>query len=325
MKKGIIWAILFCFVLGLASTAMASVEDFKANGGKQFKEYMLDAVKKGIPDKNLAKKLTVKDLEFDKVVESQMGDISIYGVLLTVKPIGQTQPFIVDKSGRYIIAQAYDVKTKEDAMNPINKEFAPFFAKKAAKRMKAEIKKAKANKMKADIGSVIVKGEGDHVLSLVSDPFCPYCRKAWNLVRQSQMAKIKELRLMHFPLDMHPGAKLASMAMLWAEKNMHADVAKVVDFAYSELQPTRDPKKANEFVAEQFMNKFAKFKALGATPADVVAALSTAVGADMNAEIAAAKKMGITGTPAIYVDRIPVAGGANFNFMNALLDENVAK
>ena len=67
-----------------------------------------------------------------------------------------------------------------------------------------------------DVGETVFTGGGKTEVVLVSDPLCPYCRRAWDMV-MSDPAKIGNFKLVHMPLPMHSGADVACMILAYAK------------------------------------------------------------------------------------------------------------
>jgi len=110
-----------------------------------------------------------------------------------------------------------------------------------------------------DLAPVMKTGTGTHEVIVVTDPFCPACRKAKPFF-DSQMNNIKTLKIAHWALPIHPGADAAVWVMDYAiESKIHPQ--EVYDFAYGDLKtPGKGlvEEKAQRFVIDQFATKFPK-------------------------------------------------------------------
>ncbi|MFO8083645.1 MAG: thioredoxin domain-containing protein [Desulfobacterales bacterium] len=190
---------------------------------------------------------------------------------------------VVDKSGSLQIADIHDLASgnslTQDAMNQlVSPEDIP-----------------------PDFGKEIFKGTGSHSVIVISDPFCPYCRKGWNYIKL-QREKIKTLRLSHFPLN-RP-AEVACMVMVDANKNQ-LKLFEVVDFAYTQLNPVP----VAEDIIAQFMDAFPELKAKwGDEPAGAVKYLEENYLDAVREERKSVQALGINSTPVFFVNNEFIKG-----------------
>lgn len=175
-----------------------------------------------------------------------------------------------------------------------------------------------APEMPKDYADVVFTGNGTKDLVMVSDPFCPYCRKAWTELVKPNRANVKSMKLGHLPLPMHPGAEVAC-AMMMAGEELGVSTEALVEFAYGELNPSEKPEGAKEFVFSQFAAKFPKVKELfgeGATGVEKL--MKSKYGVKLQKEMAVAQEMDINGTPAFFIDG-KILKGFNLESFNAML------
>jgi len=151
-----------------------------------------------------------------------------------------------------------------------------------------------------EIGTSPTEGPADAAITLVefSDYECPFCKSAESIVKQVQERYPTQLRFVakNFPLDAHPKAKPAAEAAMCAaaqgkfweyhallfEKAPQIDVAQLAPFA------------------EQVGLDKAKFEeCLASHGSEAIVA----------ADLEEGRKAGVSGTPAFFVNGVPLAGG----------------
>ncbi len=150
-------------------------------------------------------------------------------------------------------------------------------------------------------GMEIYRGSGTHDVILISDPFCPHCRKGWGWLMENK-GKLRSLRIAHFPLS--PASEAACM-VLADLKQLGVKPMEAEDFAYTFLNPTNEPKE----VIHQFLEGFAEFKK--ANGEDTEAVLKKLEGKYQEAvrkERADAQAIGVMSTPTFFVDGKMVDG-----------------
>ena len=155
-------------------------------------------------------------------------------------------------------------------------------------------------------------GTGNHDVTLVTDPFCPYCRQALEYLT-SQLPLIAQLKLVHLPLAMHPGAEAAAWVMEFAREEAKDLYKQVVNFAYTALMVPADAtgqslhgEEAQKHVIKQFIGKFSK---LTKQPLDAFTYYLK--GKYEPQDLSTRKtlqKLRISGTPVVIIDGQPVHG-----------------
>lgn len=155
-------------------------------------------------------------------------------------------------------------------------------------------------------------GQGKRNVTVVSDPFCPYCRQAISFLT-TQLPLIANLKLVHLPLAMHPGAEAAAWVMEFAREEVGNLYKQVVDFSYSALKtPTGSDGKglsgddAQKDVIKQFIRNF---PTLTNQPLD--AFLYYLKGKYEPQDLStrrALQKLRISGTPVVIIDGQAVHG-----------------
>ncbi len=150
-------------------------------------------------------------------------------------------------------------------------------------------------------GEEIFTGDGAHSVLIISDPFCPYCRKGWEYFKTNR-EKLKTLRLSHFPLN-RPG-ETACLAIADAHHRQFK-VFEMVDFVYSRLRPVSSPAE----IVSQFMEEFPELKqAWGEDASAALKHLETNYLAKLREERKTAQSVGINSTPVFFVDNEFIKG-----------------
>ena len=222
----------------------------------------------------------------------KVGKYELYAVKLQLMPFKKGQKpgemsLLVDSSGKIAFPDVQDISKGqslvEDAMDEINR---------------IELDK--------NFGEVFFKGKGKHEVVFISDPFCPYCRRAFNYLA-GKKDEMKEWKIVHMPLSFHRGANVATWVMEYAhDKNIKFQ--DVVKFAYNGLSMPRekDLQKAEKAVLKQFANKFPE---LGFKDIDkVYSELKQQYDGKVKQNIKIANSLGVRGTPGIFIDGIKVRG-----------------
>lgn len=159
----------------------------------------------------------------------------------------------------------------------------------------------KIDNLPKDFGTVLFRGKGKHEMVVVSDPFCPYCRKGWVFLK-GQREKIKTLRLAHFPLNRI--SEVTCMVLTDVETRDFR-VLEVVDFAYENLTFTQDP----QVLLQQFLAAFPELKKKwGEDGAAALAYLESHYQEKIRKERMDAQTLGISSTPVFFVNGHMVEG-----------------
>lgn len=161
------------------------------------------------------------------------------------------------------------------------------------------------------ISQVLAKGTGTHNVTFVSDSFCPYCRTAYGHL-MDRMNSVSELRLVHMPLPIHPGADMASWVMNYALGNaqeLGINPAEVVKFAYTKLNApeTQDIEAAQKSVLVQMVSAFPGLTKT-VNQDELLYLLKGKYSPLQEKHTQALTRLRITGTPAVIIDGQPVMG-----------------
>lgn len=215
------------------------------------------------------------------------------------EPKDSYMPMIVDPSGSFQVAEMTNINTGlsvfMEARNSISKVELP-----------------------KSFGDVLYTGPGTHEVVFVSDPFCPFCRKAWNFLRDKKT--IKTFRFVHKPIaQLHPAAPVATLVMEYAQEEKIQPL-EVVNFAYSGLTPAQG-KSVGEMekdIIAQFTKKFPSLLKKGQDSEVFLFFLKGKYQDKIAAKGKEAEKFGVQGTPGIFVDGVFV-NGFDQQQLNALL------
>jgi protein-disulfide isomerase len=229
----------------------------------------------------------------DQVIPVKVGKDTYYAIKAILTPAVKNQKegkltMLVDHTGSFQFSGLMDIASGE---NP-------------SEMAMAEIDKVE---LPENFGSVVNKGSGTREITLVSDPFCPYCRTAWSFLTE-QKDKYKEFSLVHMPLSFHVGADASCWLLAYVEENHPDKIFEVANWAYSEFQAPReqDLEKAREKVIASFLEKFPWLTTSKASEFGYF--LKGKYEEVIAGEIEAAQEMEIGGTPAIFIDGIRIDG-----------------
>ena len=246
--------------------------------------------------------IPVEAVTVEKVQPVQVRGISLYAVKLSLKASGSAKGIfpepeemvvLTDASGTVQFGMVTDIATGDDVAMV-----------QAAALTRTEFP--------VHLAKPYLTGTGQKEVTLVTDPFCPYCRQALTFLTE-RLSRIANLKLVHLPLAMHPGAEAAAWVMEFAREEAKDLYQQVVGFAYSGLQTPADADgtglqgdAAQKHVIRQFIEQF---PTLAKQPAD--AFLYYLKGKYEPQDISTRKilqKLRITGTPAVIIDGQAVHG-----------------
>jgi protein-disulfide isomerase len=146
-----------------------------------------------------------------------------------------------------------------------------------------------------------------------SDYQCPFCKRAEGSMKQVLAQYPEQVRLVyrHFPLDGHKDARPAAEAAACAdEQGKFWDYHKLV----FESSPTLDAKKLRQLAEQTKVD----LKAFDACLAD------GRQKAKVQADLEAGQAVGVTGTPAFFVNGIPLSGARPPEEFAKLIDREIA-
>jgi protein-disulfide isomerase len=166
------------------------------------------------------------------------------------------------------------------------------------------------------IGTSPSQGPGDAPITLVefSDYECPFCKSAEPIVKQVKERYPTQLRFVtkNFPLDAHPKAKPAAEAAVCA-----AEQGKFWEYhdLLFDKAPQIDAPQLGTYAEQAGLDK-AKFdECLAAHRGEPV----------VKADLEEGQKAGVSGTPAFFVNGVPLAGGRSLNDFAKAIDTELAR
>lgn len=205
---------------------------------------------------------------------------------------------VVDRTGRM-----------EVSLNEVDTGKSPF---------QAVQDKLQKKKIDPELGETVLSGPGDHELVMVSDPFCPYCRTAFEFFEQNTDS-ISEWRVLHMTYKERPAANSAVWAL--ADGKDVVDRQELLRFAYGELEmPTSgSTQERSEGVIGQFMEKFSKLKDKWGTAEQARYYLKGKYAEKtLQASQEAAQNLRIEATPMVYINGVPVTGWDSARYADLL-------
>ena len=249
--------------------------------------------------KAVALKLTSDNVRIDKLQPVRVGSVVLYAVQLSLlhpdaSSLPDTMTLLTDASGTFQFGMVADLATGMEA----------------ALSQATEITRTS---LPDNLSSTLAVGSGSHDVTIVSDPFCPYCRDAASYLLGA-LDKIAALKIVHLPLPMHPGADAAVWVMEHARERQSAgvDPLAVMRYAYTQLQiPSQGatPDAARMEVVKQLVHQFpALADPENQSPETLLYILKGKYEAEINNTAAQLQRLQITGTPFILVDGQPVRG-----------------
>jgi len=280
----------------LFTVSCASAELNKSAFKKNIASRVENAIKKTKPDAQID--IKPRHIELNRVVPTSVKldnhQMDLYAVRASLQAPGRNRQssikMIVDQSGEleFTIKQVTSGGSlMQSAKDQINKVTIP-----------------------SELGQSIYSQGSGHELVLVSDPFCPYCKKALDFFLEHK-DKISDFRIVHLPYKHKKGSSVASWAMMDGAGKV--DPVKLVQFAYSELDPVKADSAAerNKNIIKQFIQKFPKLKDKWGDAEQARYYLKGKYEQKLQTEARKAKsKLGVQATPGVFIDGVPVKGWA---------------
>jgi len=236
------------------------------------------------------RQMTADHVSIEKKIPIHTGSLSVFAVRLKISPpIPDLSPefitLVVDDTGTVQFGGIQELATGDN------------LAKAAVDQLQA----VDINDLPADFGKVIYTGSGPHNVIVVSDPFCPHCRRGWEFI-QLNLDRIHTLRLAHFPLS--PSAETAGLAMADAYHRQFMEFD-VIDFTYTELNPSQAPVD----ILSQYMDAFPDLaEQWGATPEAALTHLKEKYLLEIKTQQQTVRALGIHSTPVFFVNNTFIKG-----------------
>lgn len=220
----------------------------------------------------------------------QIGPLAVFAVKLKIAPPApDLRPefitLVVDPTGTLQFGGIQELATGADP----------------AKEAVEQLQTVDVTDLPDGFGKTVYTGTGPHAILMISDPFCPHCRRGWEFVKLN-LDRLHTLRLAHFPLS--PAGETAALVMADAyQRNLQ--IFDIVDFTYTLLDPSREPLE----ILSQYMETFPDLAApWGPTPEQALAHLRQQFQAAIQAEQHTVRNLGIHSTPIFFVNQTFVKG-----------------
>jgi protein-disulfide isomerase len=220
----------------------------------------------------------------------QTGPLTVFAVKLKIAPPApdlspEFITLVVDQTGTLQFGGIQELATGTD------------LAKQAVEMLQA----VDINDLPAGFGKPVYTGTGPHTIIMISDPFCPHCRRGWEFVKVN-LDRLHTLRLAHFPLS--PAAETAALVMADAY-HREFKVFDIIDFTYTLLDSSRNSLE----ILSQYINEFPEIAAhWGPTPEDALTYLKKHFLAGVQAEQRTIQTLGIHSTPVFFVNHAFIKG-----------------
>ena len=130
------------------------------------------------------------------------------------RDLGSLKEFVIERSGKKMLIYA----TKDGKYLLIGALLDAKTGKNLTKERYREVNKVDVSKLPLDDALKITFGKGGKKLVMISDPDCPFCRKAHAYLK----AKDVDLYVFLFPLDIHPQAYPKSVKILCSQNPAEA-------------------------------------------------------------------------------------------------------
>lgn len=244
-------------------------------------------------------------VEIDRQKAVQIGGMTVFAVQVKVHPPqGDGTPdlisVVVDTAGAYQFAE---IQSLADGRSMVREALA-------------EVKRI--DSLPPGLGKEIFTDAGVHDVLVISDPFCPYCRRGWQYLMENR-EKIRTLRLAHFPLNDAAEATIWAVTDFWHKGAALETVQPfdALDYAYSRLQPSQNP----QDIIKQFLETWPELKTRwGEDAPTALQYLRQSYQAEVQNERNQVKALGIQSTPIFFI-KGEMVEGFNANRLDALLSQ----
>ena len=238
-----------------------------------------------------------KRIDIQKVVPVKDGPLSLFAVRLAVAPPAGVEAvptmgvMILDAGGKYRFKGMTSLATGADLMSAAQREAMRF-------------------DLPADFGRVLADFGGPHEVVVVSDAFCPHCRKTWADLK-SLRSRIGKLRVVHLPLVGHEGAEAVGWVLDFAaDKGM--DAVGMADYAMSAIDPPGGGLfRGMDAAVGALESLFAKYPSLRerlGAPEAAWELLRAQYGPDNGRDRQRCWRMGLDVVPSVFVDGVLLRG-----------------
>ena len=215
-------------------------------------------------------------------------------------------------------------KDPEQFIQVVNKAARQAQEQKRAKQAQEETQR-RENEFKNPVKPVIEKdrpilGQKDAPITIVeySDFECPYCTRGYQTIKEVMKAYGDKVRLVykHLPLDFHPNAAPAARYFIAIGMQSAAKAYKFHDLIFENQKGLKK--------GEAFLKKTAK--QAGVDMAKLAKALkSPKVEKQLKADIAEARKYGMSGTPGFLINGVSLKGAYPFPEFKKIIDRHLSE
>jgi protein-disulfide isomerase len=296
------WILVLCIFPGFAAAHTPSTEPEKTRQAemKHMSAVLAEsALKQGIAlrlrtarggkDERF-RQMTADHVSIEKKTPVHTGSLTVFAVRLKITlPVPDLPPefitLVVDDTGTLQFGGIQELATganlTKDAVD--------------------QLQTVNINDLPPDFGKLIHTGTGPHNVLVVSDPFCPHCRRGWEFIKLN-LDRIHTLRLADLPLS--PAAETANLAMSDAYHRQFM-VFDIVDFTYTELNSSQEPLD----ILSQYMEAFPDLtEKWGTTPETALVYLKKKYLSEIKAEQQTVRALGIHSTPVFFVNNTFIKG-----------------
>lgn len=244
---------------------------------------------RGVKDERF-RQMTADHVFVEKKVPVQAGSLTVFAVKLRIiPPVPDSSPefitLVVDETGTLQFGGIQELANGTSLV----------------KEAVEQLQDVNINDLPADFGKTIYSGTGPHTVIVISDPFCPHCRRGWEFIK-TNLDRIRTLRLAHFPLS--PAAETAGLVMADAY-HRESMVFEIIDFTYTFLDSSGDPLKILAQYRDEFPETAEKW---GTTPEDALTYLKEKYLPDIKTEQHVIRSLGIHSTPIFFVNQTFIKG-----------------
>ena len=252
------------------------------------------------------KGMTPDSIIIDRKIPIKRGSMTFFAIKVIIPKIADSKAklpsniaLITDSSGTL---QFDNVRNLATGKSVTAKSLGMLEPPAAPKKDKKNIEQ-KPVRIPSDLGTTFFHGTGKHEVILISDPFCPFCGKAYlHLMRNK--SRLKKISLAHFPLLSHPGATLTAWAIKHAEKKGLGP--QLIDFAYTSLKPSREEmgkglQEVRMAITTKIINRFPAISD-GMDPAAFYNHLKKTYSSELKKEKDYLLKLGVNSVPFIVID-----------------------
>lgn len=299
MKQKIVFsaALLATLVSGPALSGDLDEENVQKSLANRVEEG-LEQEGKDVPDG-----LNASDVKLTKVESASVdignSEVPLYAVQAIVSVEDEEHPvkLIVDESGKHEVS----VNKLDTGKNAVQDA----------------IDKMSRTDIPDDLGQELhSEDNGGKELFLVSDPFCPYCQKAFEYFKEN-IDEISEWRLLHLAPDNEQ-----ARTTVWAVMD-GADVVpalELAEFAYTELEPKEGD--GAEEIAAKFIERFPELEEKWGGPEQATYYLEGKYKEETEKNMEKARdELGVRATPQPYINGVVTEGWNKDRYADLLKKE----